>query len=300
MYSCVNTFLRRVPMENKKIIKWLNYCDSQNIKPWLWDFKNCYSDDLSTNNLYNILKYKSYELDSPTKFCVTGKSGEDADCDKEAFYLYNILGWQNTTEDIIRGETMNSFITTFNEAIKDSSDYYTIANRLGKKPRDRHIPYSTLYQNQNYLKFDIIQKNIKEFELFAKLTHTIGNFTVLPHWMNTGRYKFSNDYWDITMLSLQEWLTNLSPEAWINFIEMYYLHPYVNTEYQVELFWDNHNDVILPKRHDFPIFLKKVNERIEERGKYIIKQVCDKLNQKDYLFYKEIENMDKIKFSNEF
>ena len=211
MYSCVNAFFRRVPMENKKIIKWLNYCDSQNIKPWLWDFKNCYSDDLSTNNLYNILKYKSYELDSPTKFCVTGKSGEDADCDKEAFYLYNILGWQNTTEDIIRGETMNSFITTFNEAIKDSSDYYTIANRLGKKPRDRHIPYSTLYQNQNYLKFDIIQKNIKEFELFAKLTHTIGNFTVLPHWMNTGRYKFSNDYWDITMLSLQEWLTKFIP-----------------------------------------------------------------------------------------
>ena len=51
---------------------------------------------------------------------------------------------------------------------------------------------------------------------------------------------------------------------------------------------------------EFPIFLKKVNERIEERGKFIIKQICDKLDQKDFNFYKEIENMDKIKFSNEF
>ncbi|HEM3726621.1 TPA: hypothetical protein U1D16_002059 [Streptococcus suis] len=286
-------------MENKKIIKWLNYCDSQNIKPWLWDFKNCYSDDLSTNNLCNILKYKSYELIKTTEFCVTGKSGKDADCDKEAFYLYNILGWQNTTEDIIRGETMNSFITTFNEAIKDSSDYYTIANRLGKKPRDRHIPYSTLYQNQNYLKFDIIQKNIKEFELFAKLTHTIGNFTVLPHWMNTGRYYFSRDYWDITLLSLQEWLNILSPDAWTNFVETYYLQPYVNTEYNVELFWEGHDKKILPKKENYPVFLKKVNERIEERGKYMIKQICNKLNKTDFNFYTDLETMDRIKFSNE-
>ena len=299
MYSCGNTFFRRVPMENKKIIKWLNYCDSQNIKPWLWDFKNCYSDDLSTNNLYNILKYKSYELDSPTKFSVTVKSGEDADCDKEAFYLYNILGWQNTTEDIIRGETMNSFITTFNEAIKDSSDYYTIANRLGKEPRDRHIPYSTLYQNQNYLMFDNIQNNLDDFQKFATLTHTIGNFTVLPSWMNTGRYYFSRDYWDITLLSLQEWLNILSPDAWTNFVETYYLQPYVNTEYNVELFWEGHDKKILPKKENYPVFLKKVNERIEERGKYMIKQICNKLNKTDFNFYTDLETMDRIKFSNE-
>ncbi|MTV96753.1 hypothetical protein GM532_11595, partial [Streptococcus pneumoniae] len=54
------------------------------------------------------------------------------------------------------------------------------------------------------------------------------------------------------------------------------------------------------KTEDFSIFLKRVNERIEERGKFIIKQICDKLNKKDFHFYKEIENMDKIKYSNEF
>ncbi|MBO4108560.1 hypothetical protein [Streptococcus suis] len=289
-------------MEKERVMEWLNYCDQNKIKPWLWDFKNCYSNKLSTDNLHNILRYKSYELDCPTEFCVTGKSGKYADCDKEAFYLYNILGWQDSEGDIIRGETMNSFITTFNSATKESSDYDTLSKRLGRQPRARSIPYPALYQDQNYLKFDMIQKNLKEFEAFAKLTHTIGNFTVLPHWMNTGRYHFSQDYWDITMLSLQKWLTNLSPEAWKNFIDTYYLQPYVDNNYQTEVFWEAHNyKYIHPKKtEDFSNFLKKVNERIEERGKFIIKQICDRLNKKDYHFYKEIENMDKIKFSNEF
>ncbi|MBT0945603.1 hypothetical protein GPA00_04475 [Streptococcus equinus] len=286
-------------MENKKIIKWLNYCDSQNIKPWLWDFKNCYSDDLSTNNLCNILKYKSYELIKPTEFCVTGKSGKDADCDKEAFYLYQMLGWQNSVKDIIRGESMNSFITTFNEAIKDSSDYGTLSKVLGIKEKERHISYSTLYQSQNYLIFDNIQNNLDDFQKFATLTHTIGNFTVLPSWMNTGRYYFSRDYWDITLLSLQEWLNILSPDAWTNFVKTYYLQPYVNTEYNVELFWEGHDKKILPKKENYPVFLKKVNERIEERGKYMIKQICNKLNKTDFNFYTDLETMDRIKFSNE-
>ncbi|HFH9925631.1 TPA: hypothetical protein ACGOO8_001161 [Streptococcus suis] len=275
-------------MEDINVIDWLNYCDENNIKPWLWDFKNYSLSPFQNDSITAFLKYKELP------------KNEGIDCDKAAFYLYNILGWQNTTEDIIRGETMNSFITTFYEAIKDSSDYYTIANRLGKKPRDRHIPYSTLYQNQNYLKFDIIQKNIKEFELFAILTHTIGNFTVLPSWMNTGRYYFSRDYWDITLLSLQEWLNILSPDAWTNFIETYYLQPYVNTEYNVELFWEGHDKKILPKKENYPVFLKKVNERIEERGKYMIKQICNKLNKTDFNFYTDLETMDKIKYSNEF
>ena len=103
------------------------------------------------------------------------------------------------------------------------------------------------------------------------------------------------------MLSLQEWFAILPKGTWNSFVDTFYLQPYVNDKYEVELFWDNHTDSKpFPKLQHYPIFLKKVNERIEERGKYIIKQVCDKLNQKDYHFYKEIENMDKIKFSNEF
>ena len=123
--------------------------------------------------------------------------------------------------------------------------------------------------------------------------------------MNTGRSGFSADYWDITLLSLQEWLHLISPtsEAWVNFIELYYLQPYVNKDYQTELFWENHSygyDNLFPSNQDVPIFLKAVNERIEERGKYMIKQICDRLDLTHLGFYQEIKNMDRIKFSDEF
>lgn len=289
--------------ERGKVIKWLEYCDTKQIKPWEWDFKNCYTDSLPEDDIAAFLQYKSGTFTNPNSFCITQKSGSKADCDKEAIGLYQVLGWQNSAKDIIRGETMNSFLTTFNRAIRQSSNYSTLTKTLGIDNRKKER-YSKLCENQNYQQFKIIENNPTAFQTFAKLTHTIGNFTVLPHWMNTGRSNLSQDYWDIFLLSLQEWLHLISPtsEAWINFIELYYLQPYVNKDYQIEPFWKNHSytNPILKKKEDFPIFLNAVNERIEERGKYMIKQICDRLNRTDFNFYKEIRDMDKIRFSDEF
>ena len=288
-------------MEHQEVIDWLKYCDENNIKPWEWDFKNCYSDKLTSDSITNFLKYRNNELTDPTIFRATDRIGESADCDKEAFYLYKLLGWQESQDSIIRGETINSFSTTFTQAIMKSSNRYQVYKEIGINPKKYlNKQYPILYYNENYQKFDIMSQNKDNFEKFAELTHTIGNFTVLPNWMNCGRGMRLYDYWDITLMSLQEFLNILSPEAWPNFIKKYYLQPYVNTDYSVQLFWDNHDNNFLPKETDFPIFLKKVNERIEERGKFIIKQICDQLDQKDFHFYKEIENMDTIRFSNEF
>ena len=296
--------------ERDTVIKWLEECDRAKKEPWLWDFKNCYIDSLPEDNITAFLKYKDGEFkDNTSDFNITEKAGIDADCDKEAIELYKVLGWQNSATDVIRGETMNSFLTTFNRAIWRSSNYNTLIKELGINNRKDYysIPDQPNNNNQpqvpNYQRFDIINPNLPAFQTFATLTHTIGNFTVLPHWMNTGRSNLSQDYWDIFLLSLQEWLHLISPtsEAWINFIELYYLQPYVNKDYQIEPLWKNHSyGNPLPSTQDFPIFLKAVNERIEERGKYMIKQICDRLNRTDFNFYKEIRDMDKIRFSDEF
>ena len=267
--------------EHEKVIEWLEECDRIQEKPWLWDFKNCYKvppskdsepkdsepkDLLSKDSITAFLKYKNGGFkDNTSDFNITKNTGFNADCDTQ-------------------------------------SDKPGI--KSGKK-----LPFSDLYdeerniEDQPYLAFDVVESNKDAFRDFAKLTHTIGNFTVLPHWMNTARYNFSKDYWDITLLSLQEWLNPTTPtaKAWINFVEMFYLQPYVNKDYQTQLFWESHSyKKLLPDNQDFPIFLKAVNERIEERGKYMIKQICDRLNRTDFNFYKEIRDMDKIRFSDEF
>ena len=301
-----------------KVIKWLEYCDAKQIKPWKWDFKNCYTDSLPEDNITAFLEYKNGkykdttrngESKGTTRFCITGKKGSRADCDKEAIGLYQVLGWQNSATDVIRGETMNSFLTTFNIAIRKSSKSKALTKELGINNRKDYyaMPDQPNNKNQpqvpNYQRFDIVHNNLPAFQTFATLTHTIGNFTVLPHWMNTGRSNLSQDYWDIFLLSLQEWLHLISPtsEAWINFIELYYLQPYVNKDYQIEPLWKNHSyGNPLPSTQDFPIFLKAVNERIEERGRYMIKQICDRLDLTHLGFYQEIKNMDRIKFSDEF
>ena len=296
--------------ERGEVIKWLEYCDAKQIKPWEWDFKYCYTDSLPKDNITAFLKYKNGEFkDNTSDFNITEKAGIHADCDKEAIRLYKVLGWQNSATDVIRGETMNSFLTTFNRAIRESSNSKALTKKLGINNRKDYysIPDQPNNNDQpqipNYQWFDIVHNNLPAFQTFATLTHTIGNFTVLPHWMNTARYKFSKDYWDITLLSLQEWLNPTTPtsKVWINFVEMFYLQPYVNKDYQTQLFWESHSyKKLLPDNQDFPIFLKAVNERIEERGKYMIKQICDRLNRTDFNFYKEIRDMDKIRFSDEF
>ena len=85
--------------EHEKVIEWLEECDRIQKKPWLWDFKNCYKippskdskpkdsepkDLLSEDSITAFLRYKNGEFKDTTRFCITGKKGSRADCDKEA------------------------------------------------------------------------------------------------------------------------------------------------------------------------------------------------------------------------
>lgn len=201
-------------------------------------------------------------------------------------------------KDIIRGETMNSFTTTFNHALRISDNQEQVFDELKiDTPRSPSKYLNVLYTNSNYEKFDVIAKNISEFELFAVNTHTIGNFIVLPHWMNTGRYWFSKDYWDLTLKSMYDFLNPLG--AWENFVEKYYLQVFVNEDYiPVELWKEHFSSVVKPTNNQISHFLKNVNLRVEKRGKLLTKILCENINRTDFDFYQEIKD-EKIEFSNE-
>ncbi|MFI8623656.1 hypothetical protein ACIGEH_05165 [Bacillus altitudinis] len=270
---------------NTWIEGWFEKCEELEIKPWEWDFKQSYIKEpipKDKSSIELILDYKSRKLTEIGICNVTKRRGRDADCDKEPFYIYQLL-WRTDYEpksesqlnldryNLIRGETMNSFITTFNH-------FKTLTY-------DSHIKH--------------------KFEKFATDTHCIGNFIVLPHWMNTGRYKFSQDYWDVTMYSLFEFFQPLG--CWKQFVERYFLQPYVNDdeEWTVSEFWEGHfagignyNRLKPQNEQELSEYLHKVNIRIEERGKWMIKKVCEELKLQHFTFYDELKDRQ-IRFSNE-
>ncbi|MED1749647.1 hypothetical protein [Bacillus zhangzhouensis] len=307
-------------MESKtRIESWFKQCEKFELKPWEWDFKQSYISKPIKNisPIRLMLEYKNHQLKDIGISNVTGETGSKADCDKEPFYIYQLLwGTENDPKlesklyldrhNLLRGDTMNSFWTTFKNSVISSSNKTIVYDEIGINPQKAlKDQYHLLISNDNFRDFELVKNNIIAFEKFAALSHSIGNFTVIPHWMNIGRYNFSQDYWDVTLQSF--FYFSNSMECWRNFVETYFLQPYVNNdeEWTVSEFWEGHFlNIGKPKRltpqnqEELSEYLHKVNLRIEERGKWIIKKICEELKLQHFTFYDELKDRQ-IRFSNE-
>lgn len=301
--------------------QFFKYCDVNNIKPWEFDFKRFYTDDDDKSSPIELwLKYRLNELDEPQFdnsinqklkdiFIYLRPNKQQKDPDKVGFPIYDVLNWQKESTDVVRGDSMNSFKTTFTKDIVSSEGYEEVYKQVGidaSKYLDEQ--YDILLKDKNYLQFKIIKDNEDEVEKFAQLTHSIGNFTVLPYKINTtrGTSKDFRDYWDITLKVIYDLFISIGDEgidAWKAFVKKYSLQPFVNPDksYCVGELWVRHFDksVYPVEDEDFKQFYHNVNLLIEERGKWITKQLCDKLELQDLIFYNELSDMKKIKFFDE-
>ena len=106
--------------------------------------------------------------------------------------LYRVLWPANENPKIDSADTMNSFWTTYKEALRLS----------GQEPlRTCDIPYLTDNTEQYRLEGDCGD----QVDMLAYLTHTLGNFIPCFGRFNSGRYPLTQDYWDLTMLGIKEW-----------------------------------------------------------------------------------------------
>lgn len=275
-------------MAQNWVKKWLRYCEKNDIYPWKFDFKQCFLKDEIKNTkfaknrikLFQYYKSKSFKPEL-NKFNLI-QNVKNPDCDKEAFPFYKVLGWQKSINNPIRGDTINSFATTFNSF---RSQF--------KNSRDQ----------------DNDESLFSKLEEFACLTHSIGNFTVLPSWINQGRgVGTTKDYWDLTLNDLHKFHMLYSQEntSWKAFIEKFYLQPYVVEDegtYKPQPLWNNHfSAAVNPEKIvDFKQFYSNVNLLIKERGKWITKILCEQLRLTDLNFYidNHLDQMEKIRFFNE-
>lgn len=112
--------------------QFLKYCDEDNIKPWKFDFKRFYTDDENKSSSVELwLKYRLNELDEPKLdnsinqklkdvFLYLHQNNQQKDPDKVGFPIYKVLDWQKESTDVVRGDSMNSFKTTFTKDIISS------------------------------------------------------------------------------------------------------------------------------------------------------------------------------------
>ena len=311
---------------------WLTYCDDQGIKPWEFDFKFFYKDDADTSSAIELwLKYRlnvlhklrlNNSVNQVLKDEINKLSLSDiVDPDKLAFPIYKALNWQENPDDIVRGDSMNSFKATFTQDIMKSQNRKAAYRQIQidiNEYLDKQ--YDVLLKNKNYLAFEIVHNN--QVEQFAKLTHTVGNFTVLPYEFNVERGMSAtfHDYWDKSLdyirtsflevenagATLPAKLQPLVAEEkldWPGFVEKYYLQPFVNQgAYTVGELWTDHlkRGAYPTRESDFTEFYYNINLLIVERGKWMTKELCDKYGLQTLSFYQnDLKNMTRIKHFDE-
>jgi hypothetical protein len=193
----------------------------------------------------------------------------------------------------VRADTMNSFMTTYDQA------------KIIYKNGENH-----LYANAN---------ENEELRKFARLTHTIGNFTLVPRNLppfTTVNISFNQyrgrktvyDYWDLSLRLLKENLvfpeSNLE-DSFEQYVRLFYLKDYyLDDNHTIKPLFTRHKkllaeplemplslttalgktlkpDDFLPQSESELIeFLKTVNFRIEKRGKKMVRELEKKWEKK--------------------
>ena len=184
-------------------------------------------------------------------------------------------------------DTMNSFKTTYNRAVK----------KIYKK--SNQTEYETEFENADDNPY--LQK-------FACLTHSIGNFTLVPYELsgesfngNRGFKNFKNrdenntlfvwDYWDLSLKLLKD---DLSHEAFKSYIDTFFLNDYVDEDYNIIPLMQSHEKFLKRDKLKLPLkksdnesesdflpksenqlneYLKNVNCKIKLRGERMVREL---------------------------
>ncbi|WP_413476214.1 hypothetical protein [Latilactobacillus fuchuensis] len=296
-------------MNNEKmVINWLKQCQATGVLPWEYDFKQ------------EVFGQKSWTLafnENPVKRILEKDSGfyGNPSCETEdsmlAQAIYQIV-WQTYSKNVIHevpgdcdADVMNSFWMLFkNFTVNQGGSFFEAAQAI--YPRSRfpnkgvfsdedeksrrllaaYQPYgakkgdtwSSLILKNYETKFKVLDN--QNLQKLAKLSHTIGNFTLTPKGFNyTGtdekhlKHNDSYNTWSEALHNLnelEEWSTNryLDCSSWDAYCEKFLMADY-EKEYAYET---------KPEQQD--VFLEQINTAIENRGKQIIKMLCDQLGYK--------------------
>lgn len=171
-------------------------------------------------------------------------------------------------------ESMNSYFKVLTQMID-------IIKPEGKKQYFQTIARKKWWSNadtKNEGFFNLVKEVLEHDEIgtllieYAKLTHTIGNFVLVPSGFNTGRVSKTDDYWDLSLMLLE------SEEKWMlkkllpKYINTFFLWDYVDGEGKITPFFATHS---FAKKQPSTIYealelLQKITKAITRRGYFMV------------------------------
>ncbi|MCL2604692.1 MAG: hypothetical protein FWD90_09455 [Defluviitaleaceae bacterium] len=180
--------------------------------------------------------------------------------------------------NMLERDTMNSFKTTYNQAVLIE------ANEINVDLLSYRNVYGCTSIEMILEDFPEIAGKLQrnaDLNEFATLTHTIGNFTMIPNpdfeyyrkGFNVGRYYPTKDYWDLTLMLLKKRLQ--SDELFNAYIQVFDLNDYIENGEIVRMFerkttpWHHEPQT----RNELTEFLQTVNKKIRSRGKRMVEKL---------------------------
>lgn len=237
------------------------------------------------NNIKRLLFYKML------KFC-----GSRFDCDGSAIKGTNEKYFCKLSREIYRK------FWDFNDDINKNR---TIKNNYGlvsgfdiEFGPDTLNSFITSYENNT--------SNNVTFKNFAVLTHTIGNFTLVPRMedkfekgFNSYRGLHYGDYWDISLQHLLSKGFKNDETKFREYIDTFFIWDYVDEKYNPLSLFMNHSDFTKRtscksdiKRDNYQNFLDNVEYAIKRRGKFMVYMLC---NIEEYNDFKSKTSLEKVK-----
>ncbi len=244
------------------LVEWNEWISKK--KHAFYDFKNESSDETVVNETDAVKKFLRYRL-SP--------EGKSTDCDRTALALaaYEKLWQLDPKHPLFEPDTMNSFRRIYRLCLRAyDAAYWDEAGKLTDVERLQWLLSDDVFTH--YAEINLhptVQK-------FAALTHSIGNFTVVPKGFNMRRNASLHDYWDVTMAYFEAFL---GKKGFQLFVQKYTYEAYVKKDgFTPKTYWKEHtlHTVGLPQHKTVPDILRiidKMNDAIEQRGKQLMKQL---------------------------
>ena len=320
---------REIDKPVETVLGWLKECRKDGIKPWEYDFKyeiyykeRQFIKDKKEENKHVELLLETWKDDE--KF---SKKTETEDC-VLAQCIYKIL-WDTHSKNagvryagVVDADVMNSFWITFKNYLRNTNKVF-VESGIGNKHEEpfksdsglgnakekfelKHgnsfkLNKETLNTKKNFwLSFildhletflgkdkpDVVSK----FENFAKLTHTIGNFTLVTKGYNTSRG--GNDYWDHGLEGMEkqaQQTRDIFGDGFKYYEDKFFMSYYIK-DGKVETLM-NQEKLKNKEEAEGEIlsFLEKVNEKIEARGKKMIEVLLQEI-----LFSEKVNDKEDI------